>query len=81
MTGKWLQCCFPFFYTIGRITIFAPNLIAYEPFEAACLFLIGLTVGKHPVLTKALCVGIVGAPIVYWFVLLVFCKKSKYRKK
>ena len=20
-------------------------------------------------------------PIVYWFVLLVFCKKSKYRKK
>ena len=50
-------------------------------FEAVCLFLIGLTIGKHPVLTKALCVGIVGAPIVYWFVLLVFCKKSKYRKK
>lgn len=50
-------------------------------FEAVCLFLIGLTIGKHPALTKALCVGIVGAPIVYWFVLLVFCKKSKYRKK
>ena len=32
-------------------------------FEAVCLFLIGLTIGKHPVLTKALCVGIVGAPI------------------
>lgn len=50
-------------------------------FEAVCLFLIGLTIGKHPVLTKALCVEIMGAPIVYWFVLLVFCKKSKYRKK
>ncbi len=24
---------FPFFYTIGRITIFAPNLIAYEPYH------------------------------------------------
>ena len=49
-------------------------------FEAVCLFLIGLTIGKYPVLTKALCGGILGAPIVYWFVILVFCKKSKYRK-
>ena len=24
---------FPFFYTIGRIAIFAPNLIAYEPYH------------------------------------------------
>ena len=24
---------FPFFCTIGRITIFAPNLIVYEPYH------------------------------------------------
>ena len=48
--------------------------------EAVCLFLIGLTIGKHPDLTKILCGGILGAPVVYWFVVLVFCKKRKYRK-
>ena len=46
-------------------------------FEAACLFLMGLTIGKYPVLTWILCGGLFAALIVYWFVLLVFCKKSK----
>ena len=55
-------------------------------FEAVCLFSMGmcsiwLTIKEHPVLIKLFIGGIMGAPIVYWFVLLVFCKKSKYRKK
>ncbi len=43
--------------------------------------LVGLTSGEHPVLFLVLVGGMMAAPIVYWFVLLVFCKKSKYRKK
>ena len=50
-------------------------------FEAVGFFLMGLTIGKYPVLTWILCGGLFAAPIVYWFVLLVFCKKSKYKKK
>ena len=50
-------------------------------FEAGCFFLMGLTIGKYPVLTWILCGGLFAALIVYWFVLLVFCKKSKYRGK
>ncbi len=49
--------------------------------EAVCLFLMGLTIGKYPILTWILMGGMMVALIVYWFVLLVFCKKSKYRKK
>ena len=55
-------------------------------FEAVCLFSLGLcsiwlTIKEHPVLIKIFIGGILGAPIVYWFVLLVFCKKSKYKKR
>ena len=55
-------------------------------FEAVCLFSMGLcsiwlTIQEHPVLIKVFIVGILGALLVYWFVVLVFCKKSKYRKK
>ena len=55
-------------------------------FEAVCLFSLGLcsiwlTIKEHPVLIKIFIGGILGAPLVYWFVLLVFCKKSKYKKR
>ena len=55
-------------------------------FEALCLFATGLcsiwlTINEHPVLIKLFMGGIMGAPLFYWFVLLVFCKKSKYRRK
>ena len=55
-------------------------------FEAVCFFSMGLcsiwlTINEHPVLIGIFMGSIMGAPIVYWFVLLVFCKKSKYRKK
>ena len=60
--------------------------IALLLFEAVCLFSLGLcsiwlTIQEHPVLIKTFIGGILGALLVYWFVLLVFCKKSKYRKK
>ena len=55
--------------------------IAVFLFEAACLSLVGLTVKGHPVLAWIFMGGAVAAPVVYWFVFLVFCKKSKYKKK
>lgn len=61
--------------------------IALFLFDAACLFLIGLTslVGltseEHPVLTGVLMGGIMAGLIGYWFAFLVYCKKSKYKKK
>lgn len=56
-------------------------------FEAACLFLIGLTglIGlnseEHPVLFFILVGGLLAGVIVYYFMLFVYCKKSKYKKK
>ena len=64
----------------NKIKIKSANTV-FLLFEAVCLFLIGLTIGKHPILTKILFRGILGAPVVYWLAILVFCKKSKYRKK
>ena len=61
--------------------------IALFLFEAVCLFLIGLTclIGlnseEHPVLFLILGGGLLAGVIVYYFVLFVYCKKSKYRKK
>ena len=54
-------------------------------FEAVCFFSMGLcsiwlTINEHPVLIGIFMGSIMGAPIVYWFVLLVFYKKSKYKK-
>lgn len=54
--------------------------IAIFLFEAVCLSLVGLTVKEHPVLAWIFMGGAAAAPIVYWFVFLVFCKKSKYKK-
>ena len=56
-------------------------------FEAVCLFLIGLTclIGlnseEHPVLFLILGGGLLAGVFAYFFVLFVYCKKSKYRKK
>ena len=55
--------------------------IAFLLFEAICVFPIGLTFKAYPVLTKILLWGIVGGVVAYWLVLLVFCKKSKYKKR
>ena len=61
--------------------------IALFLFEAACLFLIGLTglIGlnseEHPVLILILGGGLLAGVIVYYFMLFVYCKKSKYKKK
>ena len=61
--------------------------IALFLFEAVCLFLIGLTclIGlnskEHPVLFLILGGGILAGIIGYYFVLFVYCKKSKYRKE
>ena len=61
--------------------------IALFLFEAVCLFLIGLAglIGlnseEHPVLFWSLVGGLLAGVIVYYFVLFVFCKKSKYKKK
>ena len=61
--------------------------IALFLFEAVCLFLIGLIglIGlnseEHPVLFLILGGGLLAGVIVYYFVLFVYCKKSKYRKK
>lgn len=55
--------------------------IAFLLFEAICVFPIGLTFKAYPVLTKILLWGFVGGEVAYWFVLLVFCKKSKYKKR
>ena len=61
--------------------------IALFLFEAACLFLIGLTglIGlnheDHPVLILILGGGLLAGVIVYYFMLFVYCKKSKYKKK
>ena len=55
-------------------------------FEAACLFLLGLTIAagldleEHPALIRIFMGGLIAPPIVYWPLVLVFCKKSKYRK-
>ena len=51
-------------------------------FEAVCLFSMGLcsnwlTLNEHPILIGIFMGGLMGAPIVYWLALLVFCKKSK----
>ena len=53
--------------------------------ESVCLFSLGvcsirLTINEHPVLVRIFIGGILGALVLYWFVLLVFCKKNKYRK-
>lgn len=48
--------------------------------EAVCLFPVGLTARDHPVLAWVLMGCAAAAPIVYWFVFFVFCKKNKYRK-
>ena len=61
--------------------------IALFLFEAVCLFLIGLAglIGlnskEHPVLFWILAGGLLAGVIVYYFVLFVYCKKSKYKKK
>ena len=61
--------------------------IALFLFEAACLFLIGLTglIGlnreDHPVLILILGGGLLAGVIVYYCMLFVYCKKSKYKKK
>ena len=61
--------------------------VTFFLFEAACLFLIGLTglIGlnseEHPVLLLILGGGLLAGVIVYYSVLFVFCKKSKYKKK
>lgn len=55
--------------------------IAYLLFEAVGLFLVGLIAWEHPVLAQSLAIGLVGASVVYGFVVLVFCKERKYRKK
>ena len=58
--------------------------IAIGLFEGVCLFLLGLTLWRHGVLTKVhhvLAVCMVLAPIAYWPILLFWCKKSKYKKK
>ena len=61
--------------------------IALFLFEAVCLFLIGLTclIGlnseEHPVLFLILGGGLLAGVFAYFFVLFVYCKKSKYRKK
>ena len=55
--------------------------IAFLLFEAICVFLIGLTFKAYPVLTKILLWGVVGGVVAYWFVFLVFCKKSKYKNR
>lgn len=56
-------------------------------FEAACLFLIGLTglIGlnseEHPVLFLILAGGLLAGVIVYYILLYVYCKKSKNKKR
>lgn len=55
--------------------------IAFLLFEAICVFPIGLTFKNQPVLTKILLGGVVGGVVAYWFAFLVFCKKSKYKKR
>ena len=55
--------------------------IAFFLFDAVCLSLVGLTVKEHPVLAWIFMGGVLASIIVYWFVFLVFCKKSKYKKK
>lgn len=55
--------------------------IAFLLFEAICVFPIGLTIKNHPVLTKILLGGVVGGVVAYWFMFLLFCKKSKYKKR
>ena len=60
--------------------------VAFGLFEGACLFLTGLDVlWRHGPLGKVdfIILGgcIVLAPIVYWLIFLLYCKKSKYKKK
>ena len=57
--------------------------IAFGLFEAACLFLLGLTPWEHGALTKVqmILLGCFAlAPIAYWPIMLLCCKKSKYKK-
>jgi hypothetical protein len=55
--------------------------VAFGFFEAACLFLLGLVCPEHRSMTLILLGCMVLAPIAYWPIFLVYCKKSKYKKK
>ena len=59
--------------------------IALLLFEAACFFLAGLTLcrrgSEDSVLLVILLSCAVIAPIAYWPILILFCKKSKYKNK
>lgn len=57
--------------------------IVFGLFEAACLFLLGLTHWEQGTLTKIqmILLGCFAlAPIAYWPIMLLCCKKSKYKK-
>jgi hypothetical protein len=52
-----------------------PISIAFLFFEAVCNLMVGLTFEEHPFLAKIFLGGMIGAVVVYGFVVLVFCKE------